>query len=345
MTTTTITTMEVPLLMRGRDQVGHGRRGFQRLVWPARSLNERLVYLPLTSIYTGIHINPPTYPNPTNQPNTNSNIPSIQCSGTAPCTNCLTFKRTCIFDESLDQRRRVAAKRTADELSYHRDLLQDLFKLIREANESHALQLLEIIRNNAPSDQIRAFIEETLSGLSKNHVNPALTSGSVPALTSTSGSISGSTSTSISTKSETEKETISKLEDMRNLINVEGSSPTIRRKVMDIHYLCDDAPCSVPAKPWTNVTQDADLVSHLVSLYFAWDWPLNAFLDQGVFLRHMACGDLESEFCSPFLVNAVLSNACVSSFLLLVFGVVGGGCGGVCGCVADLLMLLVIVFL
>jgi hypothetical protein len=311
MTTTTITTMEVPLLMRGRDQVGHGRRGFQRLVWPARSLNERLVYLPLTSIYTGIHINPPTYPNPTNQPNTNSNIPSIQCSGTAPCTNCLTFKRTCIFDESLDQRRRVAAKRTADELSYHRDLLQDLFKLIREANESHALQLLDIIRNNAPSDQIRAFIEETLSGLSKYHVNPALTSGSVPALTSTPGPIS--------TKTETETETISKLEDMRNLINVEGSSPTIRRKVMDIHYLCDDAPCSVPAKPWTNVTQDADLVSHLVSLYFAWDWPLNAFLDQGVFLRHMACGDLGSEFCSPFLVNAVLSNACVSSCLL--FGV------------------------
>jgi hypothetical protein len=203
-----------------------------------------------------------------------------------------------------------------------------LFKLIREANELHALQLLEIIRNNEPSDRIRAFIEETLSGLSKSHVNLALTSGSTP------GSISGSTSTStsISAKTETEKETISKLEDMRNLINVEGSSPTIRRKVMDIHYLCDDAPCSVPAKPWTNVTQDADLVSHLVSLYFAWDWPLNAFLDQGVFLRHMARGDLGSEFCSPFLVNAVLSNACVSSFLLLVFGVAGwgGGCVWVC---------------
>jgi hypothetical protein len=192
--------------------------------------------------------------------------------------------------------------------------------LIREANEAHALQLLELIRDNAPSDRIRAFIEETLSALGKTTDDPPLksglvrASGFVPASGSVSKATSGSTSTSvsISAKTDADKETIAKLEDMRNLINVEGSSPTFRRKVMDIHYLCDDAPCSVPAKPWTNITEDSDLVSHLVSLYFAWDWPLNAFLDQEVFLRHMARGALGSEFCSPFLVNAVLSNACVS---------------------------------
>jgi hypothetical protein len=102
---------------------------------------------------------------------------------------------------------------------------------------------------------------------------------------------------------------------MRQLINLEGSTPVFRRKVMDIHYLCDDAPCAVPAEPWTRVTADADLVSHLVSLYFAWDWPFSAFLDKEVFLKHMKRADVASEFCSPFLVNAVLSNACVSWFL------------------------------
>lgn len=81
---------------------------------------------------------------------------------------------------------------------------------------------------------------------------------------------------------------------------------------MDIHYLCDDAPFKVPAKPWTNVTEDNDLVSHLISLYFTWDYPFYSFLDCEVFVRHMAAGNLESEFCSPFLVNAVLANACVS---------------------------------
>ncbi|KAJ5189883.1 hypothetical protein N7472_008897 [Penicillium cf. griseofulvum] len=204
-----------------------------------------------------------------------------KCSGTSPCANCQTFKRVCIFDESLDQRRRVAAKRTADELSYHRDLLSDLFKLVREANEQDALHLLTIIRHNAPADEIRAYINETLASLA-------------------------STST-------VKQETVAKLEDMRQLINVEGTIPTFRRKVMDIHYLCDSAPCEVPAAPWTRVTADADLVSHLVSLYFAWDWPFSAVLDKEVFLRHMAKGVLGSEFCSPFLVNAMLSNACYFS--------------------------------
>ncbi|KAJ5782086.1 hypothetical protein N7457_003860 [Penicillium paradoxum] len=210
-----------------------------------------------------------------------------KCSGTSPCANCQTFKRVCIFDESLDQRRRVAAKRTADELSYHRDLLSDLFRLIREANESHALHLLTIIRHNAPPDEIRAYINETLADLT---------------------SPKKESSSSISTQ-----ETVAKLEDMRQLINVEGASPAFRSKVMDIHYLCDEAPCSVPAWPWTSVTADADLVSYLISLYFAWDWPFNAFLDKEVFLRHMERGVLGSEFCSPFLVNAVLSNACYFS--------------------------------
>ncbi|CAG8217854.1 unnamed protein product [Penicillium olsonii] len=180
-------------------------------------------------------------------------------------------------------RRRVAAKRTADELSYHRDFLADVFKLVREANESHALHLLTIIRHNAPADEIRAYINDTLHSLNRNDDTPK------------------------------KEQTITKLEDMRHLLNVEGSTPAFRRKVMDIHYLCDDAPCTVPAEPWTNVTADGDLVSHLVSLYFAWNWPFSTFLDKDVFLKHMRRGEIGSEFCSPFLVNAVLSNACYFS--------------------------------
>ena len=153
--------------------------------------------------------------------------------------------------------------------------------MVREADERKALDLLEIIRDNASPDEIRTFINKTLSALDTS--------------TSRASALAAV-----------------KLEDMRDLINVEGTTPAFRRKVMDIHYLCDEAPISVPARPWTDVTEDSDLVSHLVSLYFTWDYPFNAFLDKGVFLRHMANADLGSQFCTPFLVNALLSNACVS---------------------------------
>lgn len=159
--------------------------------------------------------------------------------------------------------------------------MTDLFKLVREADESSALQLLEIVRRNAPPHEIKTYINDTLANLGANNTAP--------------------------------RETVAKLEDMRHIISVDTEGPSFRSKVMDIHYLCDEAPLKVPARPWTSVTDDADLVSHLVSLYFTWNYPFQGFLDQEVFLRHMKSGDLRSEFCSPYLVNALLSNACVSS--------------------------------
>ncbi|PWY77084.1 C6 transcription factor [Aspergillus heteromorphus CBS 117.55] len=201
-----------------------------------------------------------------------------KCSGTPPCDNCRAFNRQCVFDETLDQRRRVAAKRTADELSYHRDMLNDLLRVMRAEDQTHALRLLEIIRNNASGEEIRTYIDEMLSQI-EGH-----------------GQVSDVAER--------------QLQEVRRVIDIEGAGPSFRPKVMDIHYLCNEVPYRVPAKPWTTVTADADLVSHLVSLYFTWDYPFHAFLDRDVFLAHMRKGNTKSDLCSPFLVNALLTNAC-----------------------------------
>lgn len=78
-----------------------------------------------------------------------------------------------------------------------------------------------------------------------------------------------------------------------------------------LESLCDIPLFEVPAKPWTKVTDDNYLVSHLVSLYFTWDHPCSQFLDQRIFLEHMKLGDRGSEFCTPLLVNSILSMASV----------------------------------
>lgn len=197
----------------------------------------------------------------------------------------------------------MAAKRTADELTYHRDLLNDLFKLVRAADEPHALRLLDLIRRDASADEIRRFIDETLAGVGRNRQGGSQGAAPEDPGDGDPGAI------------------IDQLKDVRHTLAVEGAAgpSSFRRKVMDIHFLCDEAPCKVPAKPWTSVTQDDDLVSHLVSLYFTWDYPFYSFLDRDVFLRHMAAANLGSQFCSPFLVNAVLANACVCCSFLFVF--------------------------
>ncbi|KAL4783443.1 fungal-specific transcription factor domain-containing protein [Aspergillus varians] len=200
-----------------------------------------------------------------------------RCSGERPCDNCRAFNRECIFDETLDQRRRVAARRTADELNYHRDLFNDLLTVLRAEDRSYALRLLELIRRNATNEELRIYIDQIL--------------------------------VIIGEKGGESEQAVRKLEGIRSAMS-EGATQSWRPQVMDIHYLCDDVPYRVPAQPWTNVTSDSDLVSHLVSLYFTWDYPFHAFLDRDVFLKHMASGDLKSEFCCPFLVNALLANAC-----------------------------------
>lgn len=67
----------------------------------------------------------------------------------------------------------------------------------------------------------------------------------------------------------------------------------------------------VPAKPWTDVSDSDDHVSHLISLYFTWDHPCCQLVDQTIFLRDMKSGDLSSEYCTPFLVNIILAMASV----------------------------------
>ncbi|KAJ5805016.1 hypothetical protein N7474_010903 [Penicillium riverlandense] len=80
-----------------------------------------------------------------------------------------------------------------------------------------------------------------------------------------------------------------------------------------LETLCDIPRFRVPAQPWTKVTDDSYLVSHLISLYLTWDHPCSQLIDQDVFLKHMKAKDLTSEFCTPLLVNSLLAMASVYS--------------------------------
>lgn len=161
-------------------------------------------------------------------------------------------------------------------------MLNDLFKVIRSANEQQAQKLLEMIRRDATPEEIRVFIDEALVQL--RTLGPA---------------------------SDAKRETVEQLKALRSKANMQGSAPSFRRQVMDVNFLCVIPPIEVPARPWTSVTDDDAFISHLVSLYFTWDYPFYSFLDLTVLINSMKSRDLDSEFCSPFLVNALLAHACV----------------------------------
>ena len=66
----------------------------------------------------------------------------------------------------------------------------------------------------------------------------------------------------------------------------------------------------IKAKPWTDVTDDNRLVSHLISSLFTWEQNFSGMIEQESFINAAIAGDLSSPFCSPLLVNAMLANAC-----------------------------------
>lgn len=113
------------------------------------------------------------------------------------------------------------------------------------------------------------------------------------------------------------EELIQVAQDILRRNEIRSSSRTrLKRAVISIAALTDIPPIQVPASPWTDVTDDDNAVSHLVSVYFTWSHHAYASLDREVFVRHMASKDLGSPFCSPFLVNAMLMSASVSGTAL-----------------------------
>jgi hypothetical protein len=69
---------------------------------------------------------------------------------------------------------------------------------------------------------------------------------------------------------------------------------------------------TVPAQPWTKLTTNDALVSHLVTVFLNYNNVYWQYVGEDLLLHSMQRG-LLSDFCSPLLVNAICTLACLSS--------------------------------
>ena len=191
-----------------------------------------------------------------------------QCIGGEPCEPCQKANTECIVNADNDGRRRITLKRKIESLEHDRDLLVRLVETIRNESDQDSLDVLNLIRSNAPLDEIRL----------------CLTGNRGASYTPTR-------------------------RDSDGRVKVPKRSPSI---YMDVKRITDIPLFEVPAKPWTSVTDDDAFVSHLISLYFTWQQPIFRWIDQDLFLADMRSGKKNARFCSPLLVNIILTVACVS---------------------------------
>lgn len=60
---------------------------------------------------------------------------------------------------------------------------------------------------------------------------------------------------------------------------------------------------------WTTVTQDKELILHLINMYFCWHYAFFTTLAKELFYRDFLTGTI-SQYCSPLLVNVMLALGC-----------------------------------
>ncbi|KIH87367.1 c6 zinc finger domain containing protein [Sporothrix brasiliensis 5110] len=73
--------------------------------------------------------------------------------------------------------------------------------------------------------------------------------------------------------------------------------------------LAPDMPdLKLPTTTWTDISEDLNLVQHLLALYFCWEYPTFASLSKEHFLSDFQEG--RPRYCSPILVNALLALGC-----------------------------------
>ncbi|KKK16277.1 hypothetical protein ARAM_003168 [Aspergillus rambellii] len=210
----------------------------------------------------------------------------LKCTGEPPCANCIKSRLECNLDETTDKRRRGALKRKIDQLEDKEGLLIRLMEVLRDTSDRRTGPLLNLIRSNASLPEIQFYIEHEL---------PRSDSTLTPELT-----------------------------DIWDAVKQRQPwEPLSERSVRDIQQP-SEIPCfSVPAQPWTSIVADNNLVSHLISLWFTWVHPFCNWIDRDLFIRDMQAGSLSATFCSQFLVNIILADACAYSDYPEVYGVPG----------------------
>ena len=194
-------------------------------------------------------------------------------------------------------------KRTIQELSDYKDLLDSLLTTLRLASRDKIEQLVDLIRGDGSLKEISHAVGNPVTQFTDSN-----TLSMAKHL-----SLSDEISQPLDAALEAEPNRISEHD-----VAFDWPADEVKPRAafdpyarITLESLCDIPLFEVPAKPWTDIIDDNDLVSHLVSLYFTWDHPCAQFLDQDIFIEHMRQGDLESEFCSPLLVNSLLSIASV----------------------------------
>lgn len=208
----------------------------------------------------------------------------------------------CIYDPNSDHRRKGVYKSDVDNLKTRNSTLQTLVQAILNSSEEEVPSLIREIRTCESLDAVAEKIVARQRGVDVDeaHDEPAEES---PNVSTFEAQLYGS---------------------MGDLRLDEGSVRYIGGTSNLIHLTQDNATADVdeypqqedPITSWTEVTDDPELVVHLLNMYFTWHYTYFTTLSKTLFYRDFLLGQApesarrKTYYCTPLLVNAILALGC-----------------------------------
>lgn len=208
-----------------------------------------------------------------------------RCDGLKPCTRCSSLKGvTCQYAVSV-QVSKESMRADIEELQSHRQVSE------------HVLNSL------AAGDQAEFILQQLRGGETLDDISKSLDLISPYGSTRTSSQMNWEPGPA---SSGTESWSISPNDGGgRNRDETPDfpfdSGASINQNDADWQYLPE-------GEQWTSLTSDSDMVEHLMSLYFCWEYPIFASLSKRHLLEDFRAR--RRRYCSRLLINAILALGC-----------------------------------